>query len=88
MSKRNGPAGQVKLLIGHEPPREGEYPSSYQVGSVAAGVGKVSRIEYREDFYGDHSLGWFDIYVVDRVALSVSARAVAEIRYQETVSEQ
>lgn len=84
MSGKAGPAGQVKALFGHEPGREGEWPVSYQVGQVAAGVGKVGRITYREDYYGDHSLAWFDVHVADRVALSVSARAVAEIHYEET----
>lgn len=50
-------------------------------------VGKndVTSIKYREDNYGDHGLGWFDVYFGDAVEQSIAARAVAEVRYFATV---
>lgn len=95
MSSKNGPAGQVETLIGHETGREGEVPMLYSVGIPIPKNGMVSltkpsvdRITYREDYYGDHALGWYDVYVGDQVAASVAARAVAEIQYKESTDEQ
>jgi len=71
----------IKAIYGHEPMREGEYPAAYQIGSDIGGVGKISSITQRTDNYGDHGLAWFDVHVGDKIAVSISARAVAEIHY-------
>lgn len=75
----------VQAIYGHEPLREKEYPFAYEVGKlVAMPVGNcVERIEFREDNYGDHGLGWFDVWLEDgNLLASVNVQAVAEVRYQ------
>lgn len=80
----NGPQKVVRAIYGHEPHREGEYPVAHAVGAPLRGSTAgivVDAIKYREDNYGDHGLGWYDIVANDQIALSISARAVAEIHY-------
>ena len=47
----------------------------------------TSRIAYREVDYGDHGLGFFDVFVEvdgeERQIVSVAARAIAEIHYAQ-----
>ena len=92
-AKINGhPATPAAILgiWGHEPKREGEYPTAYVVGAPCGTFGNeatlVSRIAYREVNYGDHALGFFDIFVEvdgkERQIVSMAARAVAEIHYE------
>jgi len=79
MSKQPNP---IKSIWGQEPLREGEYPQHYIVGSpVMSGDIIVTKIEFREDNYGDHGLGWFDIWAETGLIASMSARAVSEIHY-------
>lgn len=74
----------VKTLIGHEPGREGEYPSLFAIGTpMRQGQPPVDLITYREDNYGDHGLGWFDVSAGGQIIASVAARAVAEIHYDQ-----
>jgi len=78
------PDQPVKTLIGHEPGREGEYPSLFTIGTpMRSGQPPVDLITYREDNFGDHGLGWFDVHAGGRIIASVAARAVAEIHYSE-----
>ena len=93
MTKINGhPATPAAILgiWGHEPKREGEYPTVYMVGAPCGTFGNeatlTSRIAYREVNYGDHALGFFDVFVEvdgeERQIVSMAARAVAEIHYE------
>ena len=77
---------QIKGICGMEPSREGEYPCAYYVGSQFgnAGIepcGIVTEIRYREDNYGDHGLGWYDVFIGEVRVASMQARAVADIFY-------
>lgn len=64
----------IRAIYGAEPHRDGEYPRCWMVGYDA-----VTKIERRDEFYGDHGLLWFDVYNGDRVVASMNARYVAEI---------
>lgn len=68
----------IRAIYGPEPLRDQEFPRCWMVGSDA-----VTRIEKREDNYGDHGLLWFDVYEGDRLVASMSGRHVAEIIYGE-----
>lgn len=81
MSKRREP---IKAIFGMEPMREGEYPMAYIVGSPPGGHDcDVIKIEFREDVYGDHGEGWFDVFDEDGIIGSVNVRSVAEVHYQK-----
>lgn len=76
----------IKAIFGHEPMREGEYPTDFIVGQKAFGPdlpsGKaVTKIVRREENYGDHSLLWFDVYAGDDLIRSMQGRAVSEIHW-------
>lgn len=71
----------IKRIFGAEPMREGEYPATYQVG-----FNGVTAIKLRADYYGDHSLAWFDVFADESLIASMSARAVAEIHYEQEQS--
>ena len=93
MTKLNGPACAAIIvgIWGHEPKREGEFPLAYLVGLPCGthgdGEAITSRIAYREVDYGDHRLGFFDIFIMvdgdERQIASVAARAIAEIHYAQ-----
>lgn len=68
----------IRAIYGAEPQREGEYSRCWMVGFDA-----VTKIERREDNFGDHGLLWFDVYEGDRLVASMSGRHVAEIIYGE-----
>lgn len=73
----------IRAIFGAEPMRKGEYPTAYIVGSPALSSDHVvTSIAYREDNYGDHALGWYDIWVGETLLASMSARHVAEIHFQ------
>ena len=80
----------ITAIYGVEPMREGEYPAVHMIGrtsTVMAGQGDarrftVTQIQRREEPCGDHALVWFDIYNGNRVALSLQARAIAEVHYE------
>jgi len=78
MSKIDKP---IKGIWGHEPMREGEYPSAFIVGSPC-GDFLVTKVTFREDHYGDHGIGWFDVWSEETLIGSVNARAVSEVHYQ------
>ncbi len=72
----------VKAIYGHEPLRADEYPASYMIGGrIGSGGEVVERIEFREDNFGDHGLGWYDVFANGRRVLSMQSRAVAEVHY-------
>ena len=71
----------IKAIFGHEPMREKEYPTAYLVGSDAYSRGVVTRIEFGEQSFGDHGLGWFKVFVGDKLISEVAARAVAEVQF-------
>lgn len=74
----------VAAVYGPEPNREGEYPTAFIVGQNCGAMGEtlvVERIDYREDNFGDHGLGWFDVFADGKRVASLSARHVAEVRY-------
>ena len=53
----------IKAIYGMEPMREGEYPSGFEVGKpFGGGSDTVSEIKERHDNFGDHGIGWFDVY--------------------------
>lgn len=76
----------IAMIVGHEPDREGEYPSVFKVGiPVRFNLAPVDLIEYREANYGDHAIGWFDVHAGSKVIASMAARAVSEIHYQNQI---
>ena len=93
MTKHNGftPPATILAIWGYEPPRKDEYPMAYVVGSPCGTRGQesapTSRIAYREVDYGDHRLGFFDVFIMvggeERQVVSVGARAVAEVHYAQ-----
>ena len=93
MTKYNGPATPAGILgiWGHEPNRTGEYPAAYVLGAPCGTYDQedtyVCRIAYRETDYGDHRLGFFEVFVEvegeERHIVSMAARAVAEIHYAQ-----
>lgn len=68
----------IRWICGFEPMREGEYPTMFEVGKNG-----VTRIAVTNENYGDHDIGWFDVYFGDRLLQRMSARAVAEVRYAD-----
>ena len=50
---------------------------------TAEGAREITRIEHREDYRGDHSVFWFDVYAGDEHFLSVNERAVALVEYAD-----
>ena len=73
----------ISAIYGAEPRRDGEYPSIYIVGQSDWRKGpSVTSIKYREDNFGDHGVGWFDVYAGEARLASMGARHVAEIIYE------
>ena len=73
----------IKAIWGMEPMREREYPQCYIIGHPAmSGTPVVTAIKRRDDYFGDHSISWYDIWSGEMLVASMSARAVAEIHYQ------
>lgn len=79
-------AATISAIYGMEPGREGEYPMAHRVGQQSRWADgtlfTVSRIERREDNFGDHGLLWFDVFDGDKLAHSMQGRAVAEVHYE------
>ena len=67
----------ISSIHGPEPYREGEYPVSFAVGH-----GGVTSITYRDDYHGDHSIGWFDVWAGENTIISsLGERHVAQVCY-------
>lgn len=81
----------IQAIYGVEPAREGEYPTAHIVGGKSFVVQgnadsrpfTVTKIERREENFGDHGLLWYDVFDGDRVVVSMQGRAVAEVHYGE-----
>lgn len=73
----------IAAIYGPEPMRADEYPSAYLIGHrwENPGTPDVERIVYRLENYGDHGIGWFDIYAGGKRVASMAERHVAEVRY-------
>lgn len=69
---------QIKAIHGDEPKRENEYAWGFTVGYDG-----VTRIERREDYFGDHSILWFDVFKGDDLHASMGGRHVAVVLYVE-----
>ena len=77
----------VRGVVGVEPNREGEYPPTAFVGDYVDGSDdKVTAIERREDYFGDHGIAWFDVFAGDRLVKTLGARYVAEVHYADEES--
>ena len=75
---------RIKRIFGAEPPREGEYPTTYTVGeNFGWSKSIVTRIERREENFGTYGILWFDIFVGDVLLASMNAMAVSEVHYAE-----
>lgn len=77
----------IRAIFGHEPMREGEYPSTFIVGQKVFGPdlrdgATVTRIVRRDENFGDHGIGWFDVYADKTLIRSISHRATAEVHYE------
>lgn len=72
---------KIKAIYGPEPMREGEYPTGYEVGRNTP-AGAVTEIKVRHDNFGDHGIGWFDVYAGEKLIASMNQRATAEVYYQ------
>ena len=69
---------KIKAIIGF-----GDEPSVFRTGARRLdGKPPVSRIEYSTENFGDHGLGWFDVWCGDRHIFTIAARAVAEIEWE------
>jgi len=75
----------IVYISGMEPMREGEYPTSYQVGTLGPHQQRITRIDYKMEDFGDHEMGWFFIYGESGVIAKMQARAVAEVVYSPEV---
>lgn len=65
----------IKAIYGHEPMREGETPEAYIVGHNS-----VARIEHEMHNYGDHGIGWYNVFREDgAMVASMQERAVASV---------
>lgn len=80
----------ISAIYGMEPARADEYPTVHAIGSESWGFGgvkfTVTRIERREENFGDHGLVWFDVFTDDRLQVSMQGRAVAEVHYSSAQS--
>ena len=87
-----GGSAPISLICGVEPLREREYPTIYKVGDRAHLPDDddklvVTAITFREDYFGDHSLCWFDVFAGERLIASMSARHVSEVQYGASAEE-
>lgn len=79
--KRAWETREIKYISGHDL-GVGNVDFSYVVDKpVAYGWVTITKIAYREEYYGDHSLGWFDVFAGDTCVLSQSERFVSEVGY-------
>ncbi len=74
---------EIEQIVGVEPMREKEYPLYYKVG-----VDGVTKIHYENNYLGDRSDPYCEIYKGDYVFATVMQRALAEIRYKRPAQEQ
>ena len=73
---------RINAIFGAEPPREGEYPTTYVVGTTFGWSRSiVARIERREENLGTYGILWFDIFDGDVLLASMNAMAVSEVHY-------
>lgn len=72
--------GRIKTIHALEPMREGEYGSSYQVGSKLNGH-EITAIERHDEYLGDRFEIWFHAMAGDLRVATMSGRAVSEIYY-------
>lgn len=75
----------IYAIFGMEPLRDQESPAVHMVGQVSSIAGyrhTVDRIEYREQNFGDHGIGWFDVYSGCVRIASMTARSLSEVQYQ------
>ena len=69
---------KIKAIYGQEPMREREFQDCFCVGENG-----VTEIRNRDENYGDHGLGWYDVFKGEFLAMSMSARHVSLILYFE-----
>lgn len=75
---------EIAAIYGEEPHRENEYPFGYVVGNDCYNMGhhfRVTAIMSREDNYGDHGIGWFDVFSGEHLIASISQRHVAQVHF-------
>lgn len=72
----------IHAICGAEPARANEDPFAFQVG-----MNGVTKIERREENYGDHGLLWFDIFKGSRRAASMNGRHVAVVAYKKAAGD-
>lgn len=68
----------IESVFLDEPRRDGEYADGARVGFDG-----VTRIERREEFFGDHWILWFDVFKGADLFKSFGSRHVAVITYAE-----
>lgn len=76
---------RIRLIVGMEPGREGEYPSTYSVGTKLRSPAQhtITRIERREENLGTYGIVWFDVFAGDILLASMNALATSEICYDD-----
>lgn len=72
----------IHAICGADPAKADEDPFAFQVG-----MNGVTKIERREDYFGDHSLLWFDMFEGDRRIASMNGRYVAVIAYEKAAGD-
>lgn len=70
----------IQGIVGFEPNDQYESPFGVFVGNVFD-HDDITAIERRDDYYGDHSVVWFDVFAGDRLVKSFNIRSVAMVRY-------
>lgn len=70
----------ISAIFGFDPPREGELPTAYIIGSKY-NERIVTSIVHEVHDYGDHGIAWYIVKAGDDVIAEMQERAVAEIVY-------
>ena len=55
----------------------------FELGKPCRNSPPLTRIVYREEYYGTHSHSWFDLYAGERCVYSVSEGSVDEVGYAD-----
>ena len=79
--KRFFEARTIRLLAVHGPLPD-EF-ACWELGKPFMGGAPLTRIAYREEYYGTHSHAWFDLYDGERCVYSIAEGSVDEIGYAE-----
>lgn len=76
---------EIMSVEGPEEIEDGAFPNFYKVGFEMHDGHIVKAIEWRDDYRGDHSIGWYDVHLTgpdgDRL-VSINERFAREVRWR------